>query len=249
MVAQQFCQLIWRKFACSRSELRLDITLKCGQSFRWKAEQLEDETIYAGVLFNKLVLLKQDESFLHYSDPSGCLDETALQTYLNLDVDLQTLYQAWSKVDPIFLEIGKKYPGVRMLRQDPVENLFSFICSANNNISRISGMVENMAKEYGDKVCEFEGVEYHSFPKLESLSGPGVEDKLRELGFGYRAKYIQLSAQKILELGGEEWLHGLRKLKYAEAKEKLLSLSGIGPKQNRCPSLVLKAQEQNILGS
>ena len=38
---------------------------------RWKAEQIEDETIYAGVLFNKLVLLKQDESFLHYSDPSG----------------------------------------------------------------------------------------------------------------------------------------------------------------------------------
>jgi len=30
---------------------------------------------------------------------------------------------------------------------------------------------------------------------VQSLSGPGVEDKLRELGFGYRAKYIQLSAQ------------------------------------------------------
>ena len=32
-MAQKFSQLAWRKFACCRSELRLDITLKCGQSF------------------------------------------------------------------------------------------------------------------------------------------------------------------------------------------------------------------------
>lgn len=36
-----------------------------------------------------------------------------------------------------------------MLRQDPVDCLFSFICSSNNHISRIHGMVERLAAAYG----------------------------------------------------------------------------------------------------
>ena len=36
-----------------------------------------------------------------------------------------------------------------MLRQDPVECLFSFICSSNNHIARIAGMVERLCSAYG----------------------------------------------------------------------------------------------------
>jgi hypothetical protein len=36
-----------------------------------------------------------------------------------------------------------------MLRQDPVECLFQFICSSNNHISRIHGMVERLCSTYG----------------------------------------------------------------------------------------------------
>lgn len=36
-----------------------------------------------------------------------------------------------------------------MLRQDPVECLFQFICSQNNHISRIHGMVERLCAAYG----------------------------------------------------------------------------------------------------
>jgi N-glycosylase/DNA lyase len=36
-----------------------------------------------------------------------------------------------------------------MLRQDPAECLFSFICSSNNHISRIHGMVERLCATYG----------------------------------------------------------------------------------------------------
>ena len=36
-----------------------------------------------------------------------------------------------------------------MLRQDPVECLFQFVCSSNNHISRIHGMVERLCRAYG----------------------------------------------------------------------------------------------------
>lgn len=62
--------------------------------------------------------------------------EELLKEYFQLEVDLEKLYDQWSLVDPNFSKIAKNYLGVRMLRQDPVENLFAFICSSNNNIQR-----------------------------------------------------------------------------------------------------------------
>jgi len=239
-------KIVWNAIRCSKKELRLDISLKCGQSFRWKSLEFEENTVFIGVIKQNLLLFKQDDSFLHYCVVSGTMSEEAITDYFNLGVDLETLYTLWSKVDPIFNKISTDYPGVRMLRQDPVENLFAFICSANNNIQRISGMVENMAKHYGDKVAVFEDQDYYSFPHIHKLAQPGVETKLRELGFGYRAKYIEESAKKILDLGGEEWLLSLRKMDYNEAKQSLLQLSGIGPKVADCILLMSLDQPSSI---
>lgn len=158
-------------------ELRLDITLKCGQSFRWKVLEEKDEKVFIGVIQKQLVLMKQDENNIYYHITSGELDEHVIRDYFNLKVNLEDLYKKWSEVDPIFLKIASSYPGVRMLRQDPVENLFSFICSANNNIQRIQGMVEKMCKEYGCEIGEYEGETYHAFPSIEALSQSRLELK------------------------------------------------------------------------
>ena len=42
--------------------------------------------------------------------------------------------------------------GCRMMRHDPVECLFHFICSSNNHISRIHGMVNHLCVAYGTKL-------------------------------------------------------------------------------------------------
>lgn len=58
-----------------------------------------------------------------------------------------------------------------MLRQDPVECLFSFICSSNNHISRIQGMVERLCSTLGAPLCKLDDTQYHDFPSIEALAG------------------------------------------------------------------------------
>ena len=235
---------VWRHLPCLRSELRLDITLKCGQSFRWRLLEPGPSwppppcagPVFAGVLRAQLLLLAQDEEQLYWlaADTDTGDTEAQLRDYFQLDTNLGQLYQQWAANDAIFEKLSSVYPGVRILRQHPVENVFSFICSANNNISRISGMVEKLCTHYGDLVTSLGDEDYFSFPSPEQLSGPAVEARLRELGFGYRAKYIQQAAATIRDRGGADWLLGLRGRDYAEARAALLQLQGVGPKVADC---------------
>lgn len=112
--------------------------------------------------------------------------EDLIKDYFQLNIKVGNLYQKWSDVDSNFQSISSKFGGIRILRQDPVENLFSFICSSNNHISRISSMVEKLCENYGREVGKFNGKTYFSFPTIFELSEDGVESELRNLGFGYR---------------------------------------------------------------
>lgn len=62
--------------------------------------------------------------------------EAIFSNYFQLHVCLMKLYTTWSAADKNFASVSPKFSGIRMLNQDPVENLFSFICSSNNNIQR-----------------------------------------------------------------------------------------------------------------
>lgn len=62
--------------------------------------------------------------------------ESILKEYFNLHFSLEKFYTLWNEADDNFKQMSSNFKGIRILRQDPVENLFSFICSANNNIPR-----------------------------------------------------------------------------------------------------------------
>ncbi|XP_011506271.1 PREDICTED: N-glycosylase/DNA lyase isoform X2 [Ceratosolen solmsi marchali] len=163
-----------------------------------------------------------------------------LSDYFRLNLSLKENLRTWASVDSHF-ESYNKLGAVRILNQDVVENLFSFICSSNNNIIRISGMVEKLCKIFGTRICAIEDQEYYDFPTIEALSKPNVEFNLRKEGFGYRAGYISKSAQKLLSLGGKKWLLQLKKengTTYESAKESLMSLPGVGPKVADCICLM-----------
>lgn len=196
--------MIWRKIEIKKSELDLSIVLRCGQTFRWK----NINGVWTFALENKIILLKQDENLLHYSeimdlksnidiDHKSVEDETKnfIFEYFALSIDLNTIRKKWIESCENLGFCSKKNifctnKGIRILKQDVWETLISFICSSNNNIKRISKMCDTLCSEFGEYVNDYDSVAHYSFPTEKSLSMPDVEKKLRKLGFGYRSKYI-----------------------------------------------------------
>ena len=289
----------WRKFPIPLTELCIDTTLRCGQSFRWKQSP---PGTYSCALQGRILSLRQDATHLHYraiypssslsapataspptprsdgdppedvkptikieaNPPTPAADadddtEAFLRHYLNLTPDLGALYAHWAARDANFAARAPRFAGVRVLRQDAWEALVGFVCSSNNNIARIAQMVDKLCTHYGPRIGFLEdGTAFYDLPPPSALAGSGVEEKLRDLGFGYRAKYIAQTAARLAE---EEpgWLDALRnpekpaygaptgrgdgwringRMGYHDARAALQELSGVGPKVADCVCLM-----------
>ncbi|KXH31830.1 8-oxoguanine DNA-glycosylase [Colletotrichum salicis] len=238
----------WRKLPLSLAELCIDTTLRCGQSFRWRK-------------VNDIWVTWPTKPTYPLTPPTfdgeagGDDTEELLRHYLSLKLDLKSLYEEWSKADPNFRKRAPEFGGVRMLSQDAWEALICFICSSNNNISRISQMVHKLCLHYGPLVGKIGDETFHDFPTPEALTGSSVEAHLRELGFGYRAKYIAQTASIVVNDRPKGWFESLTNPEnpcyiktaegsklppctYKEAHEQLLQLSGVGPKVADCVCLM-----------
>lgn len=211
---------------------------------------------------DRVVCLRQSSEHLFYRSmfPSPAPSDTALalkdaetllwlRDYFQLDVDLGKLYHEWAQRDEVFMRLQDRFSGIRILRQDPWENLVSFICSSNNNIGRITKMVQNLCKEYSPLLLSLpnalgEVETYHAFPPPSALAAPEVATRLRALGFGYRADFIQKTAKMLVEAHGHDpsasdrWLGGLRTVPTDEARQELLKFMGVGRKVADCVLLM-----------
>ncbi|KAF9647540.1 DNA glycosylase [Thelephora ganbajun] len=277
------------KIPLSLSQLSLAAVLQCGQSFRWSifplaASEGQEEAAQLGqpsheyrlCLRDRVICLRQSQEALLWNavfpNPPTSTEETArrdaetiewINDYFQLDIDLQELYRTWSERDPIFNGLQERFSGIRILRQDPWENLISFICSSNNNISRISKMVKSLCANYSPFLLALlppsgsgEPEPYHPFPPPSVLAASEVATKLRTLGFGYRADFIQKTAKMLVERNfepsssklpsafyvgqepAEVWLAGLRNEQTAVAREELTKLMGVGRKVADCVLLM-----------
>ncbi|KAM6387063.1 N-glycosylase/DNA lyase isoform 1-T2 [Pluvialis apricaria] len=247
--APSACPSLWRSLPCPPAELRLDLVLSSGQTFRWWESS---PGAWTGVLGERVWTLRQERDRLWYtvygegedgsppegSKPDGAETDRILRDYFQLDVGLPALYRTWGAADPLFRKVAKDFPGVRVLRQDPVECLLSFICTSNNHISRITAMIERLCQAFGRRLCCLDARPVHAFPSLSALAGADTEAQLRALGFGYRAKFVSGSARAITEGLGAEGLRRLRTVPYAEARRVLCALPGVGTKVADCVCLM-----------
>ncbi|EFN82354.1 N-glycosylase/DNA lyase [Harpegnathos saltator] len=226
---------------CPPTELNLALTLHGGQSFRWT----DCDAGYRGVFDGCVWTLSQNKTHLLYAVQGRLKDSTdydnVLSEYLSLSISLQEQYKRWTAVDMYFQKCLNGNNAVRILQQDVVETLFSFICSSNNNVMRISSMVEKLCLLFGQKICSVENKEYYDFPAIESLKEKNTENILKREKFGYRAGYIANAAAHLSRLGGKNWLLSLQRknnISYCTAREQLMTLPGIGPKVADCICLM-----------
>lgn len=193
-----------------------------------------------------------DFAYCCHPDRSPSLSEqeakARLRDYFHLDkVSLPEYYERWAMaptaaplitpsanaskaadINKAFKSASLLLPGLRLLRQDPEECLFACICSQNNNVKRISSMVDSLATTFGDVLCEDDGVTLCAFPTVERIATI-TEQQLRELGFGYRAKYIPRAAQQVLEKEKRKpnWLRDMRVQPRDQVVAELQELTGI----------------------
>ena len=119
--------------------------------------------------------------------------------------------------------------------------------------------MEKLCIHYGPLIGYINTHPYYDIPSPTVLTDPKVEAHLRQLGFGYRAKYLYQTAIMITRNHDNGWLDSLRNPEspimghkpssagemlpggregYRMAHEQLLGLQGVGPKVADCVCLM-----------
>ena len=192
---------------------------ECGQFFRYK--KINNDYYIAFSLDKKVEVFKKDEDYYFKCDADNV-------SYFNNFFDLKTDYSA------IKNNLIRNFPfmkkainfgyGIRILKQNILEMIISFIISANNRIPRIQKSIEYICEKAGTNMGD-----YYAFPTLEQLS------KLDEQFFlnakiGFRAKYMVQTIKDLQNIDFKE----LEKLDTPTLREKLIQLKGVGPKVADC---------------
>ena len=211
--------------------LDLPSTLAGGQCFRWR---VDEAGAWTGVIGGDIVRLRRTAGGVSIESAPTPPAELAehLAAYLRLDDDLPAV-QARLGWDERVREGIDRYPGMRLMRQEPWETLAAFILSSTSNIPRISRTVELLADTFGEP-RSLDGITRSTFPPPEALAQAG-EQRLRALGCGFRAPYLTRAAAAVAD--GTLRLEPLREADYARARAALTALHGVGDKIADCAML------------
>lgn len=207
-----------------RSDVDLLSTVLSGQAFRWRAES----DVIRGVDGEHWYVARR--TTVGWSIESNA-DQAEIRRLFGLEDDLDELTRViLSKSGDLMGELTPHF-GIRVMAfHDPVEVVFSFLCSSNSNIPRISKMVHALADRGDPLPAPFPARRFPGIARLAQLE----VDELWSEGFGYRAKTIPLAARELFKRGGEAYLSDLKSAGYARARDELISLPGVGPKLADC---------------
>lgn len=222
--------------------LDMDLTLACGQAFRWTRDS---QGVWTGVVRESLVKLHVEGDVLRWRTfPEE--DADLVIDYLRLRDDVGMIYERLSEADSHMAELVRRFRGLRLVRQDPAETLLSFVCSAANSIPRISAAIEALSERYGRLVCQVNGLCYYTFPTIEAVAG--CADCLLQSTslLGFRDRVLRDVARQVIDRGGSGWLAGLRAASYEDARDQLTELRGVGRKIADCVCLFALDKDEAV---
>ncbi|ELZ44417.1 8-oxoguanine DNA glycosylase domain protein [Halorubrum californiense DSM 19288] len=226
----------------------LQATLESGQSYLWNRADGETyaelhahggdawyETVVdpiPGVTDERVAVRVRQDGGVHDGTLrwEASTDAEPLLTHLlRLDDDLDAILDATPDL-PLLERAHDAYEGMRLTRDPVFPCLISFICSAQMRVARIHGMQRRLRETYGDAVALGDGT-YRAFPSPEQLAAR-TEEELRDLSLGYRAPYVQRTAEMVAS--GEADPFDAADLPYEEARESLTRFVGVGDKVADC---------------
>ena len=232
-----------RPIAAFDGGLDLQTTLESGQSYLWRREdgRMYDDAPAEGAWYYTVLPATATETnepeVLRVRSVGDRLEWAAstpnayerLEALLRLDDDLDAIFEA-TPDDPLVTSAYDAHRGLRLVRDPPFGSLISFICSAQMRVSRIHDMQAALAEAYGETVV-FDGTEYTAFPTPSALA-EASEDALRDLSLGYRAPYVQRTAEMVAN--GDAHPTDAVGLAYEAARESLTRFVGVGEKVADC---------------
>ncbi len=199
-------------------------TLECGQVFRYFPYK------------KGYKVFSMDKCCYCYNESDmaviECLieDKKYFENYFDLKRDYGAIYHFALKENIEILSnastLGK---GIRILNQNVLETLFSFIISQNNNIPRIKGIIEKLCTALGEKKSQFSET-YYTFPAIKKIAEQNIEF-FKSIGLGYRAEYIKRLA---MEISSGLNVFSFCNLDTLSLKKRLLNIYGVGPKVADC---------------
>jgi len=200
----------------------LDLTLSCGQVFRW--DNHPDGWWY-GVVGDRVIRIRQEGGTLHYEGAPAAF----IRHYFSLDTELDAITGSFDR-DPVIHTAIEKCRGLRLIRQPAWECLVSYICATNSNIPMIKRRIAHIARDFG-KPVEFKGSTYYAFPDPSALAG-ACTSALSDCKLGYRSPYVAGTACMVADEKG--WQDTIAALPFEQARRELMKMQGVGPKAADC---------------
>jgi N-glycosylase/DNA lyase len=216
-------------------------TLRSGQTFRWHSGPSGD---WLGVIGDSAVRIRAcEDGFWWQTYPVHGRWEI-IHRYFALDVDVESLYLKWKSAEPRIGPAIEKFSGLRILRQEPSEAFFSFLCASCNTIVKITRTIQALERRAGEAIVEIDGQVLYRFPKAERIAEVAESDLRSDL-WGYRAPRL-IDLARHMTGQGAGWLDELGRAGYESAHGELSSLYGIGAKIADCICLFGLGHDQAV---